>query len=68
MSICENYEKHIGNLTLEGSIYEDGYVLVVVIDEDGNELDSMDGTAHDADTDAVRAEIEEHMILKHLNE
>ncbi|AXC37940.1 hypothetical protein SEA_JACKO_82 [Microbacterium phage Jacko] len=68
MSICENYEKRVGTLTLEASIYEDGYVLVTVVDERGEEIDSLDGTALEDDTAAVRADIEEKLLLKHLNE
>lgn len=68
MSICENFEKTIGTMTLEASIYEDGYVLVALIDQLGFEVASLDGCAHDGDTAEVRAHIESVLIEQHYNE
>lgn len=68
MSICENFEKTIGTMTLEASIYEDGYVLVGLVDQLGFEVASLDGTATDGNTAEVRAEIESILIEQHYNE
>lgn len=68
MSICENYEKTIGTMTLEASIYEDGYVLVALVDQLGFEIASLDGTAIDGNTDEIRAHIESALVEQHYNE
>ena len=68
MSICENFEKTIGTMTLEASIYEDGYVLVTLVDQLGFEVASLDGTADDGNTQEVRVHIEDVLIDQHYNE
>lgn len=68
MSICENFEKTIGTMTLEASIYEDGYVLVALVDQMGFEIASLDGTAEEGNTAEVRAHIESVLIEQHYNE
>ena len=68
MSICENFEKTIGTMTLEASIYEDGYVLVTLVDQLGFEVASLDGTADDGNTQEVRTHIEGVLIDQHYNE
>ena len=68
MSICENFEKTIGTMTLEASIYEDGYVLVALVDQLGFEVASLDGTAHDGFSVEVRATTESTLIEQHYNE
>ena len=68
MSICENFEKTIGTMTLEASIYEDGYVLVTLVDQLGFEVASLDGTADDGNTQEVRVHIEGVLIDQHYNE
>ncbi|WNM66215.1 hypothetical protein SEA_DEJAVU_83 [Microbacterium Phage DejaVu] len=68
MNICENFEKTIGTMTLEGSIYEDGYVVVDLLDQFGHEVATMDGTAEDGNTAELRAHIENALIDEHYNE
>lgn len=68
MSICENFEKTIGTMTLEGSIYEDGYVVVDLLDQFGHEVATMDETATDGDTAEVRARLESALIDEYYNE
>ncbi|AWY05059.1 hypothetical protein SEA_PLATTE_80 [Microbacterium phage Platte] len=68
MSICENFEKTIGTMTLEASIYEDGYVLVALVDQLGFEIASLDGTAQDGNTAELRTHIESTLIEQHYNE
>lgn len=68
MSICENFEKKIGTMTLEGSIYEDGYVVVDLLDQFGHEIATMDETATDGDTAEVRARLESALIDEYYNE
>ena len=68
MSICENFEKTIGTMTLEASIYEDGYVLVALVDQLGYEVASGDGTAVDGNTQEIRDHIESNLIEQYYNE
>lgn len=68
MSICENFEKKIGTMTLEGSIYEDGYIVVDLLDEFGHEVATMDGTATDEGTAVLQAHIENALIEQYYNE
>lgn len=68
MSICENFEKNIGTMTLEASIYEDGYVLVALVDQLGFEVASLGGTARDGNTAEVRTHIENTLVEQHYNE
>lgn len=68
MTICENFEKNIGAMTLEASIYEDGYVLVALVDQSGAEVASLDGTADDGNTAEIRAHIESVLIEQHYEE
>lgn len=68
MSICENFEKKIGTMTLEGSIYEDGYVVVDLLDQFGHEIATMDGTATEERTAVLQAHIENTLIEQYYNE
>lgn len=68
MSICENFERTIGTMTLETSIYEDGYVTVDLLDQFGEEIATMDGTADDGNTSEIRAHIESALLDQHYNE
>lgn len=67
MSICTSHERTIGNFTIETLVYEDGYILATMLDQFGEEIASLDGTAGD-DTAHTRSLIEGLLIDQHLNE
>jgi len=66
MSICDIYETHIGTVTLETRVYEDGYIQATLIDEFGYEIDSHDGNVQDDDTAATRHMIEDHLLDQYI--
>lgn len=64
MSICETTDKQVPGttMTLERRVYEDGYYQVSLLNSEGVEIDSRDGTATTGQMDA-RIGLAEDILL-----
>lgn len=67
--LCDIYETAIPGttLTLETRQYEDGYICSTIIDEFGDEVDSLDGQASDGEGATTRAHIEDFLLDQYVN-
>lgn len=70
MSICDTTIKTLTgtNLTIEAHVYEDGYYQVTLVDQDGLEIDSLDGNSNDGNLHARIGLAEDTLISIHFPE
>lgn len=64
--LCDVFEEEIMGLTIETRVYEDGYVQSTLLDQFGNEIDSMDGNAQDGNVEKTRGIIEMYLIDQYI--
>ena len=70
MSICDTTIKALQgtSLTIEAHVYEDGHYQVTLVDEDGLEIDSLDGNSNDGNLRARIGLAEDALISIHFPE